>query len=272
MKKNYFITIILSILVCIFIKDNIIVKDAVSESIDIWVKSIIPSMLPMYLIVDLLINYSSNYVKSNYLFLIIINMLLGSPSNAKYIKEFYLSNKIDLNTSNLLLIISYSPNPLFLINICPNKQDAFKVLLFIYITNLIMFLLLNKKYKLKNLNKDSNIVLPFNECLTNSIYKTYNILILILGIITFYMIIINLINHYFKNMFLINILLEMTNGIILSLDKINYLKYILLITSFGGLSIHSQIKSILENTPINYKYFLFGRLFALSISLILFMF
>lgn len=272
MKKNKLITIFFSILLCLIIKNNMIIRNSISSSIDIWIKSIVPSLLPMYLIIDLFINYGSNYFKKNYLLLLFINMFLGSPSNAKYIKEFYLDNKIDLKTSEYLLAFSYSPNPLFLINICPKKTDAIFILLVIYITNIVIFILLKNKFKLKDLNKNNIKVLSFNKCIYTSIFKTYNILLLILGIISFYMIIINLINYYFKQAFIINIFLEMTNGIILVLKKTEYLKYLLLITSFGGLSIHSQIKSILEDTPINYNFFLFGRLFASFISLIIFMF
>ena len=110
MKKfNLLITISLLFILSLILKNNIIIKESVLASINIWVNTIIPSMLPIYLIIDLIINYGTPF-KKNYLFLLFNNLLLGSPSNAKYIKEFYLNNKVDLNTSNLLLIISYSPN------------------------------------------------------------------------------------------------------------------------------------------------------------------
>ena len=272
MRKKQIITIILSIFLVLIIKNNSLIKDTVSSSITIWIKNIVPSILPMYLVIDLIINYGDFIFKKNYLLLIFNSMLLGSPSNAKYIKEFYENKKIDLETANFLLLFSYSPNPLFLINICPKKIDAYLILLFIYVSNFLLYLLFRKRFKIKDLTNNNITSISFSKCISNSIFKTYNILILILGIITFYMIIINLLNIYLKDAFIINIFLEITNGIIVSLNKKDYFKYLLLIVSFGGFSIHSQIKSILEDTPINYNYFLFGRLFTSLISLIFFMF
>ena len=49
------------------------------------------------------------------------------------------------------------------------------------------------------------------------------------------------------------------------------LKEIIAITiiSFGGLSIHSQVKNIISDTNIKYKYFLIGRIFHVLISVML---
>ena len=200
-NKNKIITFILILSIFLIIKNNNIVKLSVLNSIDMWIKYIVPSILPMYIFVDLFINYT--YFKNSYLILIIINMLLGTPSNAKYIKEFYLDKKIDLNTSNYLLLFTYSPSPLFIINIVPNIKDALTILSFIYITNILLFIITRPKLKSISFNHK---VLPLNKCLYNSLMKTYNILLLILGIIVFYMIIITIINHYFSNAFIFNII------------------------------------------------------------------
>ena len=67
--------------------------------------------------------------------------------------------------------------------------------------------------------------------------------------------------------------LEITNGLNnLSILKINNeIKEIIAVAtiSFGGLSIHTQIKSILEDTKITYQSFLKGRIMHTIIAVIL---
>ena len=56
-----------------------------------------------------------------------------------------------------------------------------------------------------------------------------------------------------------------------NLTILNEIKEIIavIIISFGGLSINTQIKAILEDTDLNYKYFFNGRLMQALISFIL---
>ena len=95
---------------------------------------------------------------------------------------------------------------------------------------------------------------------------------MILGTLIFFNIIINLLP--IKNILLKNILngfLEITTGLkgLEYLDISTNIKILLstMYLSFGGLSIHTQIKSILPDT--NYTLFLKSRLYAVIISIIL---
>ena len=62
-------------------------------------------------------------------------------------------------------------------------------------------------------------------------------------------------------------ILEITNALI-SMKKLNNFKWFIFACTFGGLSIHTQIKSILEDTPISYKHFFYGRVISSIIALI----
>lgn len=261
-KKDYIILTLLLIIFTLLFKYNSLIKESVIDSSKIWFYNILTSLLPIYIITDLLINYGIiNLFKNNNLFLSFISLIIGSPSNAKYIREFYEDKLISLEDANRLLLFSYSPSPLFIINICPNIKYALYILLYIYFTNLILFLF-NKN---NNTKIDSSFTkVSFSKCIESSINKSFKILILILGVIIIYNIIITLLNNIFINkLFFFKIILELTNGLNIT-TKLgsNYLIYSIFISTFGGLSIHSQIKSILEDSNISYYYFLKGRLIS----------
>ena len=100
---------------------------------------------------------------------------------------------------------------------------------------------------------------------------------MILGTITFFMItsniIINITNPSSVTRIIIKGLFEITQ----SLNDLIYLKSNLIvkeilgisIISFGGLSIHMQVFSIISDTKIKYMYFLKGRIIGLLISILL---
>ena len=89
-------------------------------------------------------------------------------------------------------------------------------------------------------------------------------MITILGIISFYM----LIASYLKNNILLCGILEITTGLNLIIHSFTNYKLLLsiIIINFGGLSIYSQIKSILEDTNINFINYFKGRLLQILIS------
>ena len=260
-KKDYIILTLLLIIFTLLFKYNTLIKESVIDSSNLWFYNIVTSLFPIYIITDLLINYGIvNIFKNNNLFLSFISLIIGSPSNAKYIKEFYEDKLISLEDANRLLLFSYSPSPLFIINISPNIKYALYILLYIYFTNLILFL-----FTKKNTNINSSFTkVSFSKCVESSINKSFKVLILILGVIVIYNILITLLNNIFVNkLFFFKIILELTNGLNIT-TKLgsNYLIYSIFISTFGGLSIHSQIKSILEDSNISYYYFLKGRLIS----------
>ena len=69
---------------------------------------------------------------------------------------------------------------------------------------------------------------------------------------------------------LIKGILEITMGLkdlsLLNLSPIYKTIISSMLISFGGLSIHMQVISLIINTPIKYKYFLQGRLYQTILS------
>ena len=165
------------------------------------------------------------------------------------------------------------------INFLHNKKIGLLILVIHYITNIIIGFFYRNYY----VNLESIIILKkdkesFVNCLTNSIYKTIKILLLLFGIITFFMLITSILKTNLKiNSFILNIicgLLEMTQGIYyIASSNINIILKASIITfflSFGGISIHMQVFSILKDYKLKYSNYLLARIFhgLISFSLV----
>ncbi|MBQ3021113.1 MAG: hypothetical protein IJD92_02670 [Bacilli bacterium] len=218
--------------------------------------------------------FSKIFKTSKYgIFVFLLSLISGSPSNAKYIKDLKDNNLITKEEGNKLLIFTTNYNPLLIIsllNLYLNKQTSYKILLIIVLSNIIVGIInRNEKIKIlnnKNINKNIDI--------SNIIKNTMDTLLMILGTLIFFNLIINILptfNPLLKN--IINGLLEITTALSsLKYININYTLKVLLslvYLSFGGLSIHIQIKSIFTDT--NYKLFFKSRLLTLIISMFLFL-
>lgn len=278
MKKNirYMILFLLLVIFILLFRYNSLVKTSILSSMELWLYNLVPFMLPMYLITDLLLNYGlgnvlSKIFKSNQAFLIAISMLLGTPSNAKYISEFYKEGYISIDEANWLLGFCYSPNPLFILGISNNFKTFSIILTYLYLTNFVIAFITKSHYNLKRNTIKKFEFKSFSKCLEDSIYKSFHILILILGITAVYGVLNSLLDMIlpYSNIFFKS-LLELTNALH-AITKNGYsILWMMFAISFSGLSIHTQIKSILEDTPLKYKNFLLGRLFqALPLLIII---
>ena len=229
------------------------------------------SLLIEYKILDLLpINITSLYV-------FLLSLISGFPSGSKYTKELLDKNYINLDEAKNLLLFSHFPNPLFILGpistIINNKSITIKLLISIIISNLIIFLFSNKKKS--KINKYSSID-SFSNILNKSINKTLKTILLIYGTSIFFYLISSIITKYiyFNNYLyvLISFIFDLTKGcfstIIINNNIIKSI-FILLFMSFGSISIHIQVMSILNNN-ILYKSFIKGRFISTILSFIIF--
>lgn len=292
--KNIFTIILLSIIIYILFRYNSILNTSVIDAVNLWITKVFPSLFIMFIINDIIIN--TNILKNitkfidpifNKIFnttgnsseVFLLSIFSGTPSSAFIIKEMIDNNKITIESANKLISFTYFSNPLFLYNILNvsfNKYITFKIILIHYLSNLIIGLFFRKRknqinncYK-ENTNSNKNIFL----LLPNSIKKSINTLLMILGTITFYMIITNIIINIFSFSPIIDILIKGILEITQSLNILNTLKVTsiikeiiaLAIISFGGLSIHTQVISLINDTKISYKNFFIGRILHVLIS------
>ncbi len=293
-KIIQFLLFLLSLLSLVFIFfHNKEVASVILDSCNIFLKKVFVSLFPMFILNDIFISLGLPQVlaitmtpifkvlfKTNGLvaYVFFMSMLSGTPSNAYILKELVRENAMDIKSANHALTFTYFSNPLFLftmLSLIFDLQTTIKIIIAHYLSNVFIGIILRNKAPIEN---DFNFYTKKTSInLTSSIKKSMNTLLMILGTIIFYM----LITYIFTNIIplpslfktLIAGFLEITNGLnqLTKLDVILPLKEILAVTiiSFGGLSIHTQIKAIIEDSKLSYKTFLKGRIMQTIISIFL---
>jgi len=287
MKKVILILFFLLIFLIIINSSTII--NNILLSFNICFNNLFPSLIPFMLLSNILIKYNfieelSNMFKfitnkifkinKNCAFAIVMSMISGTPSNSKYLKDLYDHNFIDINDVRKCLNFCHFTNPIFIIStmgvtFLNNKKIGLIILISHFFSSFIIGLIFrnNKSSVNNNEFKKNSINKKFIIVLNESIISTANTLLLILGVITFCLIITGIIDSIFSinnNYKFIYGLLEITQGLkYLSLSNLNiYIKAIIssFIISFGGICIHIQVFSILDNKKIRYLPYLFTRL------------
>ena len=289
------------------------VAEVIINATNLFLRKVFVSLFPMFIINDILINLNIPYyfyLVFNKLFLkvfktsglgayvFIMSLISGTPSNAYILKELVEERSLSYEEASHFLMFTYFSNPLFLTIMLGSIFDSkttLKIILIHYISNILIGILKRGKapkithqnFQLETRKRGKapkithqNFQLETrkrNGILIKSINKSISTLLMILGTVTFYMLLTYIITYPFQNNILLKTcfsgLLEITNGLnnLINLNIYSKIKEIIAIAiiSFGGLSIHAQIKAILEDTQIKYKYFLKGRLLHTMISILL---
>ena len=277
-------------------KNNKEVANVILEAVNLFFKKVFVSLFPMFILNDILINLNIPYyfyLLFNKLFLkvfhtsglgayvFIMSLISGTPSNAYILKELVELEKLSIEEANHFLTFTYFSNPLFLtvmLSTIFNARIVLKIILCHYIANIIIGILMRNKAP-KIVTNQKHTQNKSKSSIIKSINKSISTLLMILGTICFYMLLTFIVTNLLPDNPLIKTLisgfLEITNGLntITSLNIFIQIKEIIAsaIISFGGLSIHTQIKAILEDTNMNYSYFLKGRIMQSIISVILIM-
>ena len=266
MKKysNLIINLITFFILILILFNKSLVSTTITSSFYIWFNTLVPSMLPMFILSDILINYNfieyipkriTNFIRklfnisNNSVLILFISCISGFPGNARALKEAYDLNLISKEEVEHLLLFNHFPNPLFVlqtVGVFYLKDDILGIIILvsIYISNTITGIIYRGKNHPTKVNYITNInkSQSFMNVFSNSIKKSINTLLMISGIVTSFLIISTLICHILN-----------FDGIIATF-----------IISFGGISIHLQIISILED--ISYFKYLKGRILGSIIS------
>ncbi len=305
MKKSiYSFLIVLSILVLII---NIFIKsreltNIIIFSINLFIKNILPSIFPMFVLSNILVEIDFPKLLGSFFnklfkklfktpgassFVFFMSMITGFPSSAKYINDLIDEEIIDSKEAQKILLFTFFSNPLFIVNtvgsfFLHSSRIGF-LLLFSHVFGNIITGLIFRNYM--SSNNDNSIDYFSFKNLCNSINNTnifrvtfksiknsLEILVNIFGIVTFFLIIVNIIlgtpDSYIE--ILITGMIEMTTGLkYLSIS--NYPRIIKIITSsfflsFGGLSVHAQIMDILKEKKVKYLPFLLARIIQVPLS------
>lgn len=239
---------------------------------------------PMYLLFRM---------NGNASFVFIMSLISGFPSSAKYIRELHKQNLLNTVEATKLLMFTHFSNPLFILGtisllFLKNKEVGLFILICHYIGNIIIGLLFRnwhpchtkpnktsfKTAILAMHKKRMASKISFGSVVSKALMNSINTLLLILGTVTMFLIVTTILdnnlslNQYYQS--ILNGFVEMTQGLkYVSLLAIP-LKYksimTVMILSFGGLSVHMQVLSILSDTDIKYLPFFTARLLHSAIS------
>ena len=289
MKKTYqtnlILVFLLTILTLYLVNSNLITTNILDYT-KLFFTKLFPTSFLLLTITSLLINYKlietiSTIVKKNStsIYIIIMSLFCGFPSGPKYIADLYSKNYLSKKSAISLLTFTHFPNPLFVLGpvatLLYSKKLAFFILLSIIIANFITFLIFHKRYTSTAIPQTPE--LPFSKALSQAIISSLKTQTLIYGTSLFFFLISLLITTYLTPppliFVLINGFFDLTKGIFSTPTLLNtfiaaYL--ILLFITFGSISIHIQIKSILMDANLTYKPFLIGRIISTVLALIIF--
>lgn len=232
-------------------------------------------------------------------FVFIMSLISGFPSNSKYVRELYMNGLINEYEGTKLLTFTHFSNPLFILGTISilflnNKEVGFLILLCHYFGNIIVgFMFRNYYVSEKESSKISfkNALLnmhkrrisnnkSFGEVMSGALTNGINTLLLIFGVVTLFLVITTIIDNninlssYYQS--ILNGIVEMTQGLkyVSLLDiplKIKGTLSVMFI-SFGGISVHIQLISILSDTKIKYFPFFVARVIHACISSLMFYF
>lgn len=282
--KKLFIFLTFTLLIFTFINNSNIIIDSVNVSINLFIKNLFVSLFPFFIFADFLINYNyiyylSKIFKFKYSYVILMCMLSGLPSNAKYIGKLLENNQIKKEDAEILMSVTFFPNPMFVVVsigvlVFNSTFTGIVMLLNIYLSNIIFYLIKYKKLTKNNI-KINNNHLSFSSLLKSSILNNMNTLIVILGTIVFFTTLTNILFNYIEMPALfesiITSIFEMTSGIkkISDLTIPTNLKYMLISSSLSlsGLSILAQASSMLSNYNLDFKSIIKNKLIILLLNI-----
>lgn len=289
MKKTYksiLMLVMLVVLLLLYLINSQMVITSIIEYSTLFLTKLFPVTFLFFIFSSLLIDYGliellQYYlnVNTSNLYIFLLSLISGFPSGAKYTKELLDADLIDIDDANKIIMYSHFPNPLFVLGsvylVLKDKGLCLKILLAIILSNFIIYLVTPKSKK--KISKKVQCPKDFSRVLTKAIKGAFSTILLIYGTSLFFHLIAMIITKYIvldANLFvLVNGFFDLTKGVFsttLINNKIISSFYILLFISFGGLSIHMQIKSILADTSIKYNYFLKGRVFGTILAFIIF--
>lgn len=264
-RKLIYLTIL--ILIFLIFKNYTVVLDSTITAVELWLYKVFPYLFIMIILNDILINLDfEKLFKNPSIYALIMSLLSGSPTSAVIISNLYKNNKMDKKCSNKTLLFTYFANPLFLYTmlntIFKSNFLTIKLMIIHYLSNIIIYIIFKNELNANNC-ESKKIKLD----ISSSIKKAINTTTMVLGCITFYLVICDVLN---LNIVLRGIL-EMTQGLnsLINANVFNKEILAILFISFGGFSIHTQVKCILDETNLEYKYFFKGRVMQTIIAIIL---
>ena len=299
-SQDLFICLLLTITVSLVIFSSEVIQ-AASFSLSIWIENLFPTLFPFFVVSNLLLRYG--FVESlassvgkimprifhqpkESSFVLCLSLISGFPSGAKYTKELVENKQLTIEEGSRLLTFTHYSNPLFVLGLIGNlllgnKSLGVIILISHVLAGLFIGILFARKAsvipKITRKVAQSTTKLPLGTALSSSIQDALSTLFLLLGIVTIFLVLSTIIEQFLPlNSYLKAIvfgILEMTQGVkaisILPIMELAKTIWMTIFISFGGLSVHMQVLSIISGSKIKYKYFFESRLLHAFFSAIL---
>ncbi len=301
MKRKYhyllgFIIIMFSYL-GIFYFPKVMINSSINALL-IFREKLFPSIFPFFVLSFLFINmgyplilnkYFKNitrkifHLSENTTFILLMSIISGFPSGAKYIAKDYKNNYITKEEGNQLLLFTHFANPLFVLGTCGillnSKRLAYKILICQLLANIILGILVRpKEITISNEKEVVSTTSSLISILPDAINEAMEVLIFMLGSITLFQFFTNCFllftneSIFFKTIF--TGIMDLTSGISLvpTLSISLELKALLMLIfiTFGSLSVHLQVINAIKNTNLSYTIFFIGRILETLVATILF--
>ena len=274
MKKysNQIIVIVTFIILILIFFNKSLVSDTIISSFYIWY---IPKVITSFF--SKLFNISKEAV-----LVLFISLIAGFPNNAVAIRTSYDMKLISKLEAEHLLLICHFANPLFVletIGVFYLKNNMYGII--VLVSHILSNIIIGIIFRNKNIPTSDNYISKKTNCqsfgtlFSLSIKKSVKTLFMISGIVTSFLIVSTLVCHIFalddRLSVLVKAVLEMTMGLsslsLLNISDIYKVIISSMIISFGGLSIHMQVISILDD-KIRYRNYFIGRLYQVFLSII----
>ena len=273
-----------------------LVFDTIAYSLNVWVKNLLPSMFPFFVISGILVEYHiTNYipkwikktfcllfgVKESLITIFFLSCFSGFPSNARITRMMYDRKEINAIEASHALVFTHFSNPIFILNtvaIFFLRQEKYGYLILIshFLGNVILGIVTRKSEYFEYIDYTEKLEKSqsFSKILIQSIRSAIDTSLLILGTLTCFLIFSTIIIHKFSfNLYsgvIIKGVLEITMGLkelaLLNISDIYKIVISSCLLSFGGLSVHLQVLSQIVDTDISYQPFFVARIFHAIIS------
>ncbi|MHC1683236.1 MAG: sporulation integral membrane protein YlbJ [Clostridiaceae bacterium] len=289
------VTCLCTLIIFLIILDPKLCITSTISGLKLFVYNVFPSVFVFITIFNIIFNCGGVNIYSKFLgyilckpfnlprqcsIVLIISLMCGYPLGAKFAIHLYEDGGIDKETTEKLLYIASNSSPLFVIGsvgtiMLGNEYLGYLILIISNLSVVIVgFLTRGNGFKGSNNSVETSIISNKNyssrnigEILKKSIENAILSSMNIGGFIVFFSMIISLLNNYIFSIIPNKILKATLNGLIevtLGCNEISKLSYdinlkfllTLFIVSFSGLSIISQIYSIIYRHKFSIKKYI----------------
>lgn len=258
--------------VALFSLNTDVVGSSVKESMKLCYNSVIPSLLPFFILCDFLLKLIPCFNFNSSIVAFTVGLISGFPTGTKNVCSLYQSGNLDRKSATSLLYCTANASPAYVITfigscIIKSKQAGIILLISQYISAIICFIILGKRKK-TNINRCANICLTESVCL--AITQAVKSCIYICGYIIFFRIFADIILSY-------NILTDKSKPIVIGFIEIskglslidysdkNSLIAASFILAFSGISVIMQCINETVRCGLSYKPIIIGKIIYMAI-------